>query len=144
MTDRKQHIARILESLELVRRKLLQPAAGDWRQLTRAQWPVVAHVMRRGGATVKELAAALQVSSSAVSQQVDVLVDKGYLMRDGDAADGRATMVRLSRRQKRRLGWIEDDVVARAEQVFASFTKAELVELDRLQLKLAAALLEET
>lgn len=63
--------------------------------VTLEQFHVLHHV-RRGSATVSEVAEAKQISRSAVSQAVDMLVEKGLLTRVQSLADRRYVALALT------------------------------------------------
>jgi DNA-binding MarR family transcriptional regulator len=54
------------------------------------------------GVSVKDLAAALNVTSGAISQFVDRLIEKGLVVREEDPNDGRVFRIKLTRSARSR------------------------------------------
>ncbi|MEG9248876.1 MarR family transcriptional regulator [Arthrobacter sp. Soc17.1.1.1] len=91
-------------------------AAGPYpfreRHLGRTRMNVLYQLSRTGGLGIGALAALLDVTSGAVSQQVDLLRKAGLVTVDVDPADARARIVRLTDQAHTEVagyqrGWIE-------------------------------------
>lgn len=63
---------------------------------TRSQWWVLTHIFRNDGATQSELADVLEVEKATLGRLLDRLEAKGWIRREGDAADRRAKRVFLT------------------------------------------------
>jgi DNA-binding MarR family transcriptional regulator len=66
-------------------------------ELTYAQAQVLSHVQHHPGCLVSDVARAYAVTLPAVSQVVDRLADKRFLVREVDPRDRRATRLRVTR-----------------------------------------------
>jgi len=64
--------------------------------LTRSQWWVLNHVFRNDGATQSELADVLEVEKATLGRLLDRMEAKGWIRREGHAADRRAKRVYLT------------------------------------------------
>jgi DNA-binding MarR family transcriptional regulator len=141
VTTRKELIESVLHSVQIMRRSFA-PRGGQWLQLdiTPAQWGVLMIVAKRQTTSVKDIAAALHVSSSGATQLIDGLVDKGYLTRQTDSADRRSTLIELSAPHRQRLREMRERYAAHFAHAFDALTTAELAEFDRLHKKIANTL----
>lgn len=63
---------------------------------TRSQWWVLTHIFRNDGATQSELADMLEIEKATLGRLLDRLEAKGWIRREGDAADRRAKRVFLT------------------------------------------------
>ena len=150
MPTRKQSIAKILSSFQIIRRTLLQQVAEqqacdqDKNSLTLSQQMTLVTVAARGSVSVKEIAEARMISSSAATQVVDTLVKKGYLVRRQDESDRRATAVSLGPEYQQ---WVDKRVgnaAAYLTPIFGALSKEELEEYERLNTKLVDSLRKES
>ena len=64
--------------------------------LTRSQWWVLNHLFRNDGVTQSELAEILEVEKATLGRLLDRMEQKGWIRREGDAADRRAKRVFLT------------------------------------------------
>jgi DNA-binding MarR family transcriptional regulator len=64
--------------------------------LTRSQWWVLNHLFRNDGATQSELADILEVKKATLGRLLDRMEQKGWIRREGHAADRRAKRVFLT------------------------------------------------
>lgn len=99
MENRKILIETIFENFYAIRQKI---ACGlnmsiDEMQLTYSQWIVLNIVRKNNSISIKDLAELLGVSSSAGTQIVDGLVNKGLLSRKRSKTDRRILEITLSR-----------------------------------------------
>lgn len=81
------------------------------------------------GVTVKDLAETLGVSSAAVTQFVDHLVDKGWVERVEDQTDRRLVRVKLSAKAKDHFKKIKDFHFDRMSKIFENLSDKELQQL---------------
>lgn len=63
---------------------------------TRSQWWVLTHIFRNDGATQSELADVLEVEKATLGRLLDRLEAKGWVRREGHAADRRVKRVFLT------------------------------------------------
>ena len=149
MPTRKQTISKILGSFQIIRRALLQQVAEqqaceqDENSVTLSQQMTLLTVAARGAVSVKEIASARMISSSAATQVVNSLVKKGYLIRSQDESDRRATVVSLGPEYQQRVDAKVGNAAAYLTPVFSSLSKEELEEYERLNNKLVNSLRKE-
>jgi DNA-binding MarR family transcriptional regulator len=77
-------------------RSRVRSAATQEFETTVEQFHILRHI-RKGRGSVSELAIVKQISRSAVSQAVDVLVDKGLIVRQTKAEDRRYVTLELTK-----------------------------------------------
>lgn len=99
-------------------------AAADFG-LTVEQFYVLRHI-RRGARTVSDLAAARKISNSAISQSVEVLVEKGLLSRSSQQGDRRFVYLALTDEGNKILSAIFEKNHTWMEEKLSSLTQAEL------------------
>ena len=80
--------------------------------LTFPQCNAMMVINERGVVTIKELSAALQVSSPSASTMVDRLVEMGMLLREQSKSDRREVAVRLSESGKRSVAFMEEQFLS--------------------------------
>ena len=167
MASRRHHIESILHNLQLIRRSLMTRAAEEgtqenlaapWRRnpsgsrwitfdtLSPAQIRVFMsvisyHTALGRGPGVKALAESMLMSSSAITQAVDKLVEEGFVQRIQDPEDRRATIIELSARTRERMEQLKNYFQSQYSPLFDVLSTQELAEYDRLNEKLAKAAL---
>ncbi|HLH25550.1 MAG TPA: MarR family transcriptional regulator [Chloroflexota bacterium] len=104
-------------------------------ELTMAQLKALALLHARGRASGREVAQAMSIGPSAVSQLVDRLVGEGYVRREEDPHDRRVTWLVPTPRGR---AAVEQLVVARRERFAAVVAALDTAPLSRAQV--AAAL----
>jgi DNA-binding MarR family transcriptional regulator len=126
-TARKQRIEALVEDFIALKRSFAKGGGEHLHRnpVTAAQWEALFAVHQRGEAPVKDIAAALGVSSSAVTQLVDGLVEGGYLERAASAEDRRAVVLSLSKKSARHFKEIKRHKVAQFLRVFAPLSDRE-------------------
>ena len=102
MATRKQKVEELLADLQSLRRTMVfrMPISATMPRVTPSQWGVLMLIEQQGSGTVKDLARALGVTSSAATQLVDGLVSSRYLMRKPSAEDRRTIQLTLSQKSK--------------------------------------------
>ncbi len=89
------------------------------------------------GMSVKELAAALNVTSGAVTQFADALIEKQLVERTEDPDDRRSKRLTLAEQTRREFERGRTRYLAHVSEQFGALTVAELQELVRLLRKAA-------
>lgn len=146
MPNRKQTVSKILGSFQIIRRALLQQVAEHQScheprdSISLAQQMTLLTVAARGAMSVKDIAAARMISSSAATQVVNSLVDKGLLVRSQDTRDRRATVVTLGERYEQLVATRTENAATYLKPVFDALTTEELQEYERLNRKLVDSL----
>jgi DNA-binding MarR family transcriptional regulator len=138
MTNRKAQIEDLLEDFHSMRRcmtmRIERPSKGP--RITPAQWSVLMQIVHRGESTVKEVADALGISSSAATQLVDGLVKGGYVDRVQSTADRRAVTLTLSKKTKNRVGKMKEHAVDKFLSAFTVLNDKEFSQYCALSKKL--------
>ncbi len=109
-----------------MRKKLAVGHGSKSRLITPSQGMVLRCVSDQGSAQVKEIANSLHVSSSAVSQLVDSLVEKKYLIRTQYKQDRRRANLSLSPKAARMLKKFERQNVDLLTDLFSILSDKEL------------------
>ncbi len=106
------------------------------------QFHILRHI-RRGFTSVSELAEVLQISRSAVSQAVDVLVERGLIRRRQNAQDRRNIPLELTDDGNRLLDAIWEKNRAWMGEKMANLTPADLTTLSNAMELLATTFMEQ-
>jgi len=147
--QRMRNVGSVLYSLDTIQRRLqkwrltsLQASTTrmteTYGDLTVVQMQVLLSVMAHQPVTVKRLAELRNISSSAATQAVDLLVNKGFVTREQDLADRRSTLMRLSPDYQHRVSEFMDNVGSDFDVVFKVLSNDEIAELARLCEKIVA------
>lgn len=76
--------------------------------LTRAQWSVIAHLLRGEGITQKALADMLDLKAITLTRMVERLEEDGWIMRRAHATDRRPKLLFLTTKVKPIVGTMSD------------------------------------
>src|ERR1035437_6017857 len=106
MENRKNKIKELLENLGSLRRHMTfcSTDSGKMPRITPSQLEVLMFVEQYGESTVKDVAKALGITSSAATQLIDGLVASGYLIRKTSTLDRRIVKLTLSKKTKTQIG----------------------------------------
>lgn len=88
------------------------------------------------GLCVKELAKKLNVTSGAVTQSTDLLVEKDLITREVNTKDHRALYIKLTGKAKNSFDTFKNNYCRVIEPAFSTLTDEELSQLDTLLQKL--------
>ncbi len=106
-------------------------------RITPSQWGVVMLIGQRGATSVKEVADALHIRSSAVTQLVDGLVESGYVERKEHAKDRRAVVLTLSKKTKNQVEKMKGHMVKKFLEMFEVLSDKEFDQFCTLHRKIA-------
>ncbi|MDD5084312.1 MAG: MarR family transcriptional regulator [Candidatus Moranbacteria bacterium] len=97
--DRKQDIQELVEGFKTIQRHLtsLVREASD-ESITQVQWQVILFVAGNKRSNVRDLHKALRITSSAATQLVNTLEEKGLVFRRQHPEDGRVSLLVLSQK----------------------------------------------
>ena len=100
MTKRAEVIGNIFENIYIIRQRIASSMNLPLKHipLTYSQWQALNHVRKQKKVSIKQLAALLDVTSSAATQIVDGLVKKDFLVRERSREDRRVQKISLSKR----------------------------------------------
>ena len=146
MTNRKQKIEELLADLQSLRRTMTFRVAGSAKapRITPSQWGVLMLVEQRGESTVKDVARALGMTSSAATQLVDGLVRSRYLMRETYAKDRRTVTLTLSKKTKAQVDKMKKQALQRFLRIFAVLNDTEFNQFFALNKKIVQGSLSKT
>ena len=141
MTKRKQLIEEILHSLHAFQNMIRAKAAslGHQNHITHARWFVLMRIGHAKETRIKNLSEMLGMSSSAVTQFVDSLVQSGYVTRQEDPKDRRSIQLKLSPKGKKHIAATKEKRITEMESLFDALTDSELEEYARLQKKITSS-----
>lgn len=102
MYARREKIEELLESFHSLRRCTVFRGASsaDVPRITPSQWNALMFIEHHKKSTVKEVADALGITSSASTQLVNGLAKNGYVVRNMGAEDRRVVVLSLSKKTK--------------------------------------------
>jgi MarR family transcriptional regulator, organic hydroperoxide resistance regulator len=140
MPDRKKQITGIIENFRAVFKAMtrITPPLLSKLDITQTQMFILSLVKENEGLSLKELAAMLGISSSAATQQVNDLVERGYLNREINDADRRFVKISLSETMSNPIGVFEDSLIERFSDIFNEFSDEELEIYSNLNRKIAS------
>jgi DNA-binding MarR family transcriptional regulator len=143
MLDRKKYVEELIEGTQLLRRKAsgLSHAKDG---ITPSQWQVIGHIFRHEGCTTNEVATALNMTGSAVTQLVNRLVAEGYVKREENAEDRRAHRLILSAQSKKRINAFKAKRLDLMLKLYSALTDAEFKQYLALNKKVISGLEKKT
>ena len=156
MANRKQHLESIMRSMHIVRLELVKqifakaakpgnvrsPFKSGQAPISPSQWAILAVVMGKENVGIKDIAKELHTTSSAVTQLVDELVNKGFLTRQGNMDDRRALSLKLSERHRKRIYVMRAKSMKRLGVIFDNLTDGEMAQYAALSKKIADGILD--
>jgi DNA-binding MarR family transcriptional regulator len=127
MTDRKQKVEALLADFRVLRRSMAFRMAvpGNVPRITPSQWGVLMSIEEHGESTIKDVAKALRISSSAATQLVDGLVASGYLIKESSTKDRRIVRLTLSKKTKAKVDRMKKHALQRFLKIFGVLSDAE-------------------
>lgn len=143
MDDRRKIIEKIIESMYAIRHKLATEIHFFFNeiQITHSQWLVLHLVKKNKIINIKDLANLLDITSSAATQIVDGLVDKGLLMRKRNPDDRRTLKIELSEKSKNQFDSIKNKSFKTLYSLFDVLDNDELLKYCELNDKIASNIL---
>ncbi len=143
MLNRKQKIEELMEGLQSFRRTMIFhgiPSA-KMPRVTPSQWIVLHFVAQRGENSIKDVAHALNITSSAATQLVDGLVRSGYMIREIDSKDRRLVMLTLSKKTKNQVERMKKEALQKFLNIFKVLNNKEFDQYYALNKKIVQRLL---
>jgi len=136
--NRIQKIEELIETLRPIRRQMmLGSGRPDAPRITPAQWGVLRLVAEKDDCTVKDIAQALRISSSAATQLMGALVKSGHLVRKESASDRRAVALSLSPQTKARITTMKNAALQKTIVLFDALDDRELEQYVALSKKVS-------
>lgn len=97
------------------------------------QLPMLFHInASENGSSVKEIAARLNVTSSAATQLIQTLLRRGVLKKTVNSSDRRALYINFTPAGKKEFAAFRKDMLSRMEKSFSVVPDAELEEMNRV------------
>lgn len=105
--------------------------------LNRTQVEVLGFISSREKCTIKSIAAAFNITSSAATQLVEGLVKKDLMVRVDNPDDRRTVHITLSKNGRKKFQDLQKTMYARLSECLKHMSDEELVEGHRIALKIA-------
>lgn len=117
---------------------------GHQNHITHARWFVLMRIGHAKETSIKNLSETLGMSSSAVTQFVDSLVQSGYVTRQENPKDRRSTQITLSPKGMKHIAATKDKRIIEMADLFDALSDSELEEYARLLKKITSSSLDKT
>lgn len=143
-SERKKTIESIVRHLDFIMKNMKKKKddASEPFCINRSQWLVLDLIENNEQTSIKAISEQLEVSSSAITQLVDDLVSKKYVIRKEDPNDRRSVQLSLSKEGKKQLKLMKKTRLKKMEQLFSPLNPSELKSYLKIHEKLALGLLE--
>lgn len=142
MTDRKEIIEGLLRNIHVMKHKLMVGYTSKKSLLiTPSQGFVLRFVAENKLSNTKAIAQTLHISSSAATQLIDGLVEKGYLTRTASADDRRVMSLSLSKKAKTLFKKFKEHGLEKMTGLFSALTDKELAQYAALSKKITDSIL---
>lgn len=131
MRSRREKVKKLMEGFQSLRRTMAfrMPGSAKLPRITPSQWGALMMIGHGGKSTVKDVANALGISSSAATQLADGLVESGYVTREEHAKDRRSVTLTLSLKTKKQVERMKEQA---ARQFLKFFEVLDDREFDQL------------
>ena len=141
--QRMRDVGVVLYSLDIIHRRIhrwrlaafqksAQKVDNTYGDLTVVQMQVLLSIMAHQPTTTKRLAELRNITSSAATQAVDILVNKGFVTREQDANDRRSMLLNLSPDYQQRVSDFMQNIGANFDGIFTMLSNEEMKKLARL------------
>jgi len=137
--DRKYLIIQFIERLHDVKHRFLSEANVSC-DLPFSQMAILHLVEQHQDIGIKQMAQLLGITSSAVTQLVNTLVDKGYLSRHDNSSDRRSLQINLTQKCREEVEQLEQRQIERMTGVFEALSDEELENYIKLNKKIIDSL----
>jgi DNA-binding MarR family transcriptional regulator len=143
MDDRRKLIEKILEDIHAIKHEIATEIHlfSANIQITHSQWLVLHLVKSNGTINLKDLANLLDTTSSAATQIVDGLVNKGLLLRKRNPDDRRTLKIELSEKFKNQFDSIKNKSFKTLSSLFDVLDNDELSKYCKFNSKIANKIL---
>ncbi len=137
MSTRNQLIEEILHSFHAIRNITKAKAAslGHQNHITHSQWFVLTMIEHFKKRSIKDIAEAMDMSSSAATQLVDPLVQADLVTRQEDPEDRRLVQLEISPKGNKHIAATKEGRINEMAEMFDALTDKELEEFVRLHKK---------
>jgi DNA-binding MarR family transcriptional regulator len=116
-----------MENLQCLKRHnaFHSSASSGLPRITPSQWSVLMLLEEKGEGTVKGIAQALGVTSSAATQLVEGLVKSGFVVRETSVSDRRVVALRVTKKTKSQVEKMKQTMLHKYLEVFAVLSDQE-------------------
>ena len=137
MSSRTDATERFIASFASIKRAMISSLYSEQATLSHAQVEVLSHVAKQSNMSIKEIAALLHITPSAITQLVEPLVKNGCILRNSDPSDRRSVILHISPAGKKELEKIKKARAALISELLEPLSEAELDTFISLLEKLA-------
>lgn len=143
MEDRKKLIEKVIESIHAIKHNIAAEMhlLFDEIQMTQSQLLVLHFVKKNKTINIKDLANLLSITSSAATQIVNGLVNKGLLLRKRNPDDRRTLKIELSEKSKNQFDSIRSKSFQTLSSLFDVLDNDELLNYCKLNNKIADSIM---
>lgn len=143
MDDRRKLIEKIIENIYAIKHEIAAEMHLFFEeiQITHSQWIVLHLIKKNKNISIKNLANLLDITSSAATQIVDGLVNKGLLLRRRNPDDRRTLKIELSEESKNQFDSIKNKSFKTLSLLFDVLDNDELSKYCELNNKIAGKIL---
>jgi len=144
--DRKKLIEKILGNIHTIKHEIAAEMHTFFNEIsiTHSQWIVLHLVKKNRSINIKDLANLLDITSSAATQIVDGLVNKGLLSRKRNPDDRRTLKIELSEESKNQFDSIKNNSFKTLSSFFDALDDDELSKYCELNNKIVNEILLKT
>jgi len=144
MLNRKEQIAGFIENFHAIYQAMVKgvPSILNELNITYTQMLILSFVKENEGISLKKLAATMGISSSAATQQVNILVKRGCLVREESNIDRRLVNIHLSGETEQQIEVIKARFLEQLYTFFTGITDEELALCSKLHSRIADKILQ--
>jgi DNA-binding MarR family transcriptional regulator len=116
----------LMQNISALRKAVFSPDSRLHRTITPQQWVVMRIIAHTPDCTVKDIAAQMQITSSAATQLVDKLEQGRFISRKENSKDRRAIHISLSKKTESEVKKLKMQMRSRLTKVFSVLSEKEL------------------
>lgn len=141
-SSRREKVKQLMESWQSLKRHMAfgMKASSDAPRVTPSQWSVLMCIEDGSVKTVKDVAQALKITSSAATQLIDGLAKSGYVVRSQSTDDRRTVLLSLSKKTNAHIGKMKREVLQKFVTIFDTLTDSEFEQYAALNNKIVQTL----
>jgi DNA-binding MarR family transcriptional regulator len=127
MRDRRKQVEEMMEGFMALKHRMAfdRRLSASKSRITPAQWGVVVYIRNHAACTVKDIATAFSMTSSAATQLVEGLVKKGFIERKPLESDRRSVALTLSKKTHQHMRAMREIAAERFLELFKTLTDKE-------------------
>lgn len=143
MKSRNNKIKELLESFGSLRHHMAFRSVGsiNMPRITPSQWGVLMRIEQCGESTLKDIARALGITSSAATQLINGLVASGYVIRKTHEKDRRAITLTFSKKTRTEVSKMKKQALQKFLEFFEVLNDKELNQYILINKKIIARFL---